>query len=142
MIIWFTIGAILILLELFTPMFIFLFFGIGAWAAALVAIIFPGLQQEIIAFITVTLLSLFFLRQKMIETFQGKKSKLNPNLFPHIGKQAEATKDISPTQEGEISVGGSYWRATATTFIAKDSIVIVRSCAPDDELLLIVESSS
>ena len=137
-IVWFFIGTGFILFELFTPVFILVFFGIGAWAAALMSLIFPGIEGEIITFILVSLLSLIVLRKKMLEVFQGKQSKNNPNPPHYIGRQAEVVKDISPTHEGEISLGGS-WRATAKTLIATGSTVIVLSSAENDELLLLVE---
>lgn len=139
MLIWFLIGAALILLELFTPAFVFIFMGIGAWGASLMTLIYPGIKYEVTTFIVVTLVTLFVLRRKMVEIFQGKESKGNPMTNPQIGRQAEVVKDISSKQEGEIYVGGSYWRATADTPIAKGSIVIVRSCAENDELVLIVD---
>ena len=138
--IWFLIGAGFILLELVSFMFIFAFFCIGAWAAALVAAIFPGLEQEIITFIVVTILSLLILRKKMVEIFQGNESKTNPTSnFPHSGRQAEVVTDITPHREGEISLGGSFWRATAKTDIPAGSAVTVLSCVENDELLLLVE---
>lgn len=139
MLIWFLIGAIFILLELFSPLFVFIFFGIGAWAAALMTMIFPGIEQEIITFIVVAIATLLILRKKMLEIFQGKRSKVSLINFPHIGRQAEVTKDISSKCEGEISVGGSYWRATSNTLISTGSMVTVISCVENDELLLVVE---
>jgi len=141
MLIWFFIGVALILLELATPLFILIFFGIGAWAAALMSIIYPGTEQEIVTFIIVSLISLIVLRKKMLKIFQGKQSKKNITTltFPHIGRQAEVIEDISPKYEGQVSVGGSYWRATATTFIPKGDRVTVLACAENDEILLIVE---
>ena len=137
--IWFLIGAGLIFAELFTPVFIFVFLGIGAWGATLMAIIYPGIEQEIITFICVTLVTLIVLRKKMLTIFQGKQSKNNPTPPPYVGKQAEVVKDINPKHEGEIAIGGSFWRATAKTPIPKGDMVIVLSCAENDELLLIVE---
>ena len=52
-VIWFVIGIACMVAELFTPAFIIAFFGIGAWAAALVAAICPGLEQELAAFLIV-----------------------------------------------------------------------------------------
>lgn len=143
MTIWFIIGAVLMLFELFTPAFITLFFGIGAWAAALVALFYPGLEQELIAFIVVTVASLLFLRKRLIETFQGTKKEKgkNPNTFAPLKRQGEVTKEITPNHEGEIAVGGSFWRASAKQTIAVGSTVIVSGVDENDELLLYVEVS-
>ena len=47
---WFVIGAALMVAELFTPAFIIVFFGVGAWAAALVAAVHPGLEGEPVSY--------------------------------------------------------------------------------------------
>ena len=41
---WFVIGAALMVAELFTPAFIIVFFGVGAWAAALVAALAAAIE--------------------------------------------------------------------------------------------------
>ncbi len=143
MLIWFAAGTALILLELVTPTFILMFFGFGAWGAALMSYLYPGVTQEVIAFILVTSLSLFLFRNKMKEVFQGVQAGRQKNpvtqSFAYVGKQAKVHKDISPQQEGEVFVGGSYWRATAQVAIAKDAMIIIERQDADDNLLLIVK---
>ncbi len=140
MLTWFFVGTCLILLELLTPTFILLFFGLGAWGAALMAQFYPGLTQEIAAFISVTLLSLLLLRKKMQQTFQGFQGATQRNAptenFAYTGTQAKVTKNISPHQEGEVFVGGSYWRATASEAIAQNTVVIVQGQDDSDNTLL------
>lgn len=72
---WFVIGAALMVAELFTPAFIIVFFGVGAWAAALVAAVHPGLEGELVAFLAVSVLSLFLLRRRLVTTFQGRRTE-------------------------------------------------------------------
>ncbi len=143
MIIWFTLGIVLILLELVTPTFISMFFGFGALGASFIAYVYPGIQQELIAFIAVTAISLVVLRTKMKNIFQGfQKGGHDQSTmvkFAYLGKEAVVSKDISPQREGEVSVGGSYWRATADVFIPKDMVVIIDSQDTEDHLLLIVK---
>lgn len=78
MTIWFLIGALLMLIELFSPAFIMLFFGIGAWAAAITAHFYPGIEQELITLIVTTVASIVFLRKRLIDTFQGTKKNKKP----------------------------------------------------------------
>ena len=56
---WFVIGAALMVAELFTPAFIIVFFGVGAWAAALVAAVHPGLEGELVAFLASVSVTVF-----------------------------------------------------------------------------------
>ena len=59
-VIWFAIGVACMAGELFTASFVVVFFGAGAWAAALVAAVHPGPEQELAAFLLVSLASLLF----------------------------------------------------------------------------------
>ncbi len=142
MLTWFIVGTFLILLEFVTPTFVLIFFGLGAWGASFMAYIYPGAAQEIITFMLVTCVSLFFLRQKVKKIFTGfqggKQKDTPPQNFAYLGKEARVNKEIFPHQEGEVFVGGSFWRAKAQVHIPKESIVIVTAQDPEDNLLLIV----
>ncbi len=143
MLIWFIVGTILILLEFATPTFVLVFFGLGAWGAALTAYLYPGTPQEIIVFIIITCLSLFLLRNRLKNIFTGFKGGQQKNplteSFAYLGKQATVKKTISPDIEGEIFVGGSFWRAKSQVEIPKDSMVIIEKIDDDDSQLLIVK---
>ncbi len=144
MLIWFIIGTVLILLEFTTPTFVLVFFGLGAWGAALTAYFFPGTPQEIFVFIVVTCLSLFLLRKKVKQVFTGftggRSKAPGTQNFAYLGHQAKVTKEILAHQEGEIFVGGSFWRAKANVVIPKDTVVVIEKQDEDDNLLLFVKS--
>lgn len=142
-IVWFVIGAAFMVAELFTPAFIVVFFGVGAWAAALAAALWPGLDHELAAFLVVSVLSLFLLRRRLVATFQGRRADARPNgaAFAYAGRQAEVTRAIPAGGEGEIALGGSFWRATSATAVESGAPVRVLGPVPDDELLLRVEPS-
>ncbi len=140
--IWFLIGVAAVIIELLSYSFVIIFFGVGAWAAALVAALRPGLELELVVFIVVSLASLFLLRRKLITTFQGRKRSAKEELiqaFPHAGRHAEVIREIQANKEGEIAMGGSYWRATAGQNIPVGTEVKVIAPVDDDELLLKVE---
>ena len=135
---WFVIGAALMVAELFTPAFIIVFFGVGAWAAALVAAVHPGLEGELVAFLAVSVLSLFLLRRRLVTTFQGRRTEARQGApeFAYVGRQAEVTQAIPAGGEGEIALGGSFWRATATAAVPRGATVRVLGPLPDGELLI------
>lgn len=141
-IIWFVLGAVLMVAELFTPAFIIVFFGVGAWAAALTAALWPGLEQELAAFLVVSVLSLFLLRRRLVATFQGRRTEARPNgpEFAYTGRQAEVTQAIPAGGEGEISLGGSFWRATSAAAVEQGATVRVLGPLPDDELVIRVQA--
>jgi membrane protein implicated in regulation of membrane protease activity len=140
-IIWFVIGAVLMVTELFAPGFVLVFFGAGAWAAALVAALWPGLTRELFTLLAVSLLSLFFLRHRLVTTFQGRKSEARQGApeFIHTGRQAQVTQAIPAGGEGEISLAGSFWRATSGTALEQGRQARVLGHAPDNEILIVVE---
>ncbi len=143
MLTWFIVGTCLILLEFITPTFVLIFFGIGAWGAALTAQFFPGATQEVLTFIIVTCLSLFLLRKKVKKIFTGfqggrQKSPMAQN-FMYLGKEARVEKDISAHQVGEVFVGGSFWKAKSEVPIPKGATVIIDRQDADDNQLLIVK---
>ena len=101
-VIWFAIGVACMAGELFTASFVVVFFGAGAWAAALVAAVHPGPEQELAAFLLVSLASLLFLRRRLVTVFRGNKADASATAsgsggapeFVHTGAFAEVTKDI------------------------------------------------
>lgn len=143
--IWFIVGGVLMVAELFTPAFILVFFGIGAWAAGLTAVFWPGLEREIVVCLVVAIASLLFLRQRLVSVFQGRSTNARDSArsgapeFPHIGRQAQVTRAIPAGGEGEISLGGSYWRATSPVAVAEGGTVRVLQPVDNDELLLMVQ---
>ncbi len=143
-IIWVVIGTVLLLAEIFSPTFIMMFFGIGAFGAALAALIRPSIPLELAAFAFVSVASLFILRSRLLKTFRGAKADNTRNgvRFPHAGRLAEATTDIQPGAEGEISLGGSFWRAKSDVVVRKGEMVRVLYPDRDDELLLMVRHAA
>ncbi|MBO4316696.1 MAG: NfeD family protein [Mailhella sp.] len=139
-VIWVIIGTVLLVAEIFSPTFIMMFFGIGAFGAAVTALIHPSILGELAAFAAVSAASLFILRSRLLKTFRGSKSDNTRNgaRFPYSGRLAEVTADILPGAEGEISLGGSFWRAKCDSTVHAGEKVRVLYPDRDDELLLIV----
>ena len=134
-VIWFAIGVACMAGELFTASFVVVFFGAGAWAAALVAAVHPGPEQELAAFLLVSLASLLFLRRRLVTVFRGNKADASAT-----GAFAEVTKDIPAGGIGEIELGGSFWRASSSMAAPAGSRVRVKGPSPADMLVLEVEA--
>ncbi|HJB67053.1 MAG TPA: NfeD family protein [Candidatus Mailhella merdavium] len=145
-VIWFLIGVACMIGELFTASFIVVFFGIGAWAAALVAAVYAGLEQELTAFLLVSLLSLLFLRRRLVTVFQGQKADAPSGCtsdaaptFAYAGALAEVSRAIPAGGVGEVSLGGSFWRAKSSHFLPEGTRVRVKGPSQEDVLVLEVE---
>ena len=147
-VIWFAIGVACMAGELFTASFVVVFFGAGAWAAALVAAVHPGPEQELAAFLLLSLASLLFLRRRLVTVFRGNKADASATAsgsggapeFVHTGAFAEVTKDIPAGGIGEIELGGSFWRASSSMAAPAGSRVRVKGPSPADMLVLEVEA--
>lgn len=140
--VWFFIGVAFILGELFTPAFVIVFFGAGAWAAAVAAAVGLGLEIEVGVFIFVSLAALLLLRQRLLKIFKGNVSESGGDdspAFSYAGRMAEVTEAISANGVGEVSLGGSFWRATASVALPKGSMVMVEGTVPENSLLLRVK---
>lgn len=106
--IWAAIGFILLILEVLTGTFIFLFFG-GA-AVTVAALKFLGLNSlpwEIFLFSALSLTGIFVLRKSMQRALAGnsKKFEIDQNQFVVL------TSDLDPNSEGKIDYQGSRWTA-------------------------------
>ncbi|HJX93186.1 MAG TPA: NfeD family protein [Pyrinomonadaceae bacterium] len=114
-ILWTILGAILIVAEIFTSGFVLLWFGVGALAAALLAII--GIDSLAIQFLTFAIVSSvltaasrtifinYFSREK---TGQSLRSGVDA-LPGKIGTVVSSSRGA--LQEGAVKVFGSTWTA-------------------------------
>ena len=141
---WFLLGFVFFAAELFLPGFIMVFFGVGAWAAAL--------ALALIIFIGMSVGSLLLLRRMLVATFQGRSRLASEREseamedagdpddettpFMLTGKQATVSRTITPKTIGEVTVGGSFWRAISDADIPEGSLVVILGHDKDNELLL------
>ncbi len=149
---WFLLGAMFFLIELFSTVFITLFFGFGAWAAGVAAFLGAGFALTLTVFIVVSVASLFFLRRLLLRSLRSpnrwpptktdtdRKSYNPPDALSSslllTGKSATVSRTIMPQTVGEVSVGGSFWRAVADMKLVEGTVVTILGHDPDDQLLL------
>ena len=138
--VWVIGGVVFALAELATPVIVLIFFAFGAWAAAAAAGLGYGLDWQIGTFIAVSILSLMLLRKHAKTFFSGRaKSGEDEGAHPMAGRTGVVSKIITPFELGEVNIGGSFWRATASRPIDFGEQVRVLSALPDDALTLFVE---
>jgi membrane protein implicated in regulation of membrane protease activity len=114
-ILWTILGAILIVAEIFTSGFVLLWFGVGALAAALLAII--GIDSLAIQFLTFAIVSSVLTaasRTIFINYFSREKSGQSlrsgvDSLPGKIGTVVSSSRGA--LQEGAVKVFGSTWTA-------------------------------
>ncbi len=138
-IIWIIAWALLLILEIFSPTFFLLFFSVGAICAALISWLGFDILWQLATFSIVSVLSLIVLRSKFKTIFKGRQDGKNLDQHPLLGQQGTVTKAIAANIVGEISVGGSFWKAIANENIEENVLVKVLGSLEEDALILKVE---
>lgn len=127
---WFILGFAFLLLELATPAFIALFFGIGAWATSLTTFLAltPRFDLQIVLFVSVSLLTLLLFRKKS----RRSRGKIGPKheeahtIDTMVGSRGTALEEIGASG-GRVEVFGTAWQAVSDESIKKGSVVEVVS---------------
>ena len=112
---WFYLGAGLIILELVTPGFILMFFGIAAVLVALLMAVLPqslmGDAAQWILFGVFSIASLLLLRKFVQSVFIGADGKTSSLPDAYIGKSARVIEEITRLVPGKVEFNGSNWKA-------------------------------
>lgn len=114
--IWFICGVVLILLEFAVPGVILIFFGLGAWVAALTT--YLGVTKEaasqLLVFAGSSVVLLIVLRRYIRSRFSGfvsERQEPDRNLDEFTGKTVVVLEDITPMKPGKVEFKGAPWRA-------------------------------
>ena len=109
---WLIGVVILLAIELLTMGLTTIWFAGGALVAFGVTVVGGGRLLQIIVFLVVSFLLLFFTRPLATKFFNGKREKTNVDSL--IGKEAKVTKTIDNfNQQGTVFVNGMEWSARA-----------------------------
>ncbi|MDP8269031.1 MAG: NfeD family protein [Candidatus Tenebribacter davisii] len=123
--IWVAIGIICIIIEIFTPGFLFFSFGVGAILTGLSALIIPSPIFQIFTFAVITFL-VFILSRKLSKKLISSNYE-ETNVKALIGKIGKVTEKIPANEKGYVKIGGEEWVAVSKDKkeISKDTRIIV-----------------
>jgi inner membrane protein len=135
-IIWFLIGLALLLAELALPGLIVIFFGLGAWTAALAFLLFDlSFNGQLIVFMAASLLNLVLLRRSLQQRWWQRRQRGTELTDEFLGRTCSVTVPILPGPGGgKVHFKGTTWKALANVeipagetvrIIGKDSIVLL-----------------
>jgi membrane protein implicated in regulation of membrane protease activity len=136
---WLLAGVLLIGLELLTPGFVVVFFGIGALITGILSLLIPGMPGAFLAqFLTwgaTSLLSLIALRRFFTRTFRGKEIA-DDGHDEFVGQTVEVIEAITHNKAGRVRFQGTTWKAVTydSDLAAGDSAEIMKK----DNITLIV----
>ncbi len=136
---WLLIGLLLVILEIAVPgLFVFLFFGIGAFVVAgLVHFLEIDFTLQAIVFFAGSVLSMLVFRTYLKEKFfQQRASKEDPLLEDFVGKQVTALTDFK-SGIGKVTFNGSPWKAKTKGFNVKQGDLL--KITNKENITLIVE---
>lgn len=108
--VWLIILVLLVVIELLTMGLTTVWFAGGALAATLVSLLGLPLMIQIILFLVVSGLLLFFTRPIAVKYFN--KDRVRTNAESLVGRQAIVISEIDNLQGiGQVNVGGMEWSA-------------------------------
>jgi len=106
--IWFLLGLVLIVAEFAVPGLVIIFFGVGAWAAALAVLAVDlSLFLQIVIFLVVSITTLLLLRKRFVAAAEN-----TPDLTDEfVGKRAEVIQKFTRGTIGQVKFKGTLWQA-------------------------------
>jgi membrane protein implicated in regulation of membrane protease activity len=131
---WLIFGIILIFVELATPGFIAMFFGMAALTVALITWLIPlGQMVPWLLFAVLSVVYILLLRKLLKKVFLGDKDAPDRLEDTFVGKYAEVVEPVAPGKPGRVEFNGCLWDTTAdeeievgerVKIIAKNSLTL------------------
>ena len=110
---WFLLAVIFAIVEIISVGFFMIWFGIGALAAMVVALLIPNLAIQFLVFIIVSTVLLFFTRKLTSKVTKG--TAIATNVDAVIGKIGMVTEDIPALDNpGIVKIAGEMWSAVSS----------------------------
>ncbi|MCM1266921.1 MAG: NfeD family protein [Bacteroidales bacterium] len=108
--VWLAVLVLLVVIELLTMGLTTIWFAGGALAATLASLLGMPLTVQIVLFLVVSGLLLFFTRPIAVKYFN--KDRVRTNAESLVGRQAIVISEIDNLQGiGQVNVGGMEWSA-------------------------------
>lgn len=135
-VVWLMVLVVLVIIELLTMGLTTIWFAGGALVAAIASLFQAPLALQIILFLIVSAILLFFTRPLAVKYFN--KDRVRTNAESLVGRQAIVISEIDNLQGiGQVNVGGMEWSAktsvdgiklpvgTVTTVLAISGVKLV-----------------
>lgn len=127
MIFWLVLLILCIAIEVLTLGLTTIWFAAGALVAIFASLLYAPIFVQVILFLLVSLLTLFFTRPIAVKYFN--RDRVKTNVESMVGRQAIVTSEIDNLQAiGQVTVSGQEWSARSwddKTRIPVGAVVIV-----------------
>ena len=112
-VVWRILLVILVVVELITMGLTTIWFAGGALAAALISIPGTPLALQILVFLVVSVLLLYFTRPVAVKYFN--RDRIRTNVESMVGRQAIVISEINNLEGiGQVNTGGMEWSARSS----------------------------
>jgi membrane protein implicated in regulation of membrane protease activity len=109
-VVWLLVLVVLVIIELLTMGLTTIWFAGGALVAAIASLFQTSLVLQVILFLIVSAILLFFTRPLAVKYFN--KDRVRTNAESLVGRQAIVISEIDNLQGiGQVNVGGMEWSA-------------------------------
>ena len=114
--VWFLLGIGFLVLEACAPGLFLLFFGLGAWSAALAALAGLDRTAQILTFMAVALASLALLRNKLKRLLAARAGRGEEMEDPvvaaqYLGREVTVVFEAVPGRPALVELNGANWQA-------------------------------
>jgi membrane protein implicated in regulation of membrane protease activity len=114
--IWLAVGMGFIILEILSPTFFMVFFGISAFITSIVSLFDLDIIPQLFIFVILSIITLFVFRPFAKKHLIADSDDTKTNVNALVGKEALVTERIVPSKnEGRVKITGDSWIAVATT---------------------------
>lgn len=110
---WALVVIICLILEITSGDFFILCFSIGALFSAVVAALGSGFTVQLEIFAVVSVLSLFFVRPRLVKRLHGNRKERVSNADAIIGRVGKVSEAIESGGYGRVAIDGDDWKAVS-----------------------------
>lgn len=110
---WALVVIICLILEITSGDFFILCFSIGALFSAVVAALGGGFTVQLEIFAVLSVLSLFFVRPRLVKLLHGKRKERVSNADAIIGRVGKVSEAIESGGYGRVALDGDDWKAVS-----------------------------
>lgn len=111
--IWIAVGILCMIIEIFTPTFLFMSFGIGAILTGMLSILIDPVPIQVLLFAIITFIVFINLRKMSKKLISESSEKTNIDAL--VGKMGIVTQEIPQDGKGYVKIGGEEWSAITKT---------------------------
>lgn len=133
--VWAVIAMLCLILELSSGDFYVTCFGIGAMCALVTSLFAVPVWAQVVAFAVFSVLSIYFLRPRLVTLLNRSASHRVSNADAIIGRVGEVTETVRAGDYGRVKLDGDDWKAqsdegrdlavgTKVRIVGRDSIII------------------